>query len=102
MSTVDLAGSEDPGVMVQGFLKFKNNAGFAKCDPKQNGGKRPEQLMNMYLASLSEYRKMAKEDLAYCGPSEDLKVTLGRTFGRTLGAENQPAFAGVSSILAPF
>ncbi|CAE7496056.1 unnamed protein product, partial [Symbiodinium pilosum] len=43
VSTVDLAGSEDPAVMVGGFLRFVNRPGVPECDPAN--GKTPAQLM---------------------------------------------------------
>jgi len=61
VSTVDLAGSEDPAVMVSGFLRFINRPGFPECDQ----GKSPSDMMNMYLSSLASWDKMSGS-LAYC------------------------------------
>lgn len=75
ISTVDLAGSEDPAVMVSGFLRFKTNNGHDEhgellpCN--KDAGKEPHQFMNMYLASLSDYETMAGK-LAYCFELRDV------------------------------
>ncbi|CAK9033355.1 unnamed protein product [Durusdinium trenchii] len=75
ISTVDLAGSEDPAVMVSGFLQFKLNPGVPECDPES--GKQPSDLMNMYLATLSYYDQMAGP-LAYCFDLKDVLMECDR------------------------
>jgi len=74
VSTVDLAGSEDPAVMVSGFLQFKNNEnprGQGLCDPAN--GKMPKELMAKYLASLSSWDLMAGP-LSWCYKLKDVLV----------------------------
>jgi len=82
ISTVDLAGSEDPAVMVSGFLRFKNNDGTDEAgNPlpcSRKSGKQPHDFMNMYLASLSNYEQMAGQ-LAYCFELKDVLVQCDRT-----------------------
>jgi len=74
VSTVDLAGSEDPAVMVSGFLQFKNNEnprGQGLCDPRN--GKMPKELMAKYLASLSSWDLMSGP-LSWCYKLKDVLV----------------------------
>ncbi|CAE7037238.1 unnamed protein product [Symbiodinium natans] len=76
ISTVDLAGSEDPAVMVGGFLRFVNRPGVPECDPAN--GKTPAQLMAKYLANLSSYEQMSSS-LAWCFELKDVLVECDRT-----------------------
>ncbi|CAJ1365115.1 unnamed protein product [Effrenium voratum] len=75
VSTVDLAGSEDPAVMVSGFLRFRLHEGSDACDP--SSGKQPADLMNMYLASLSNYDQMAG-NLSLCFELREVLVDCDR------------------------
>jgi len=74
ITTVDLAGSEDPAVMVGGFMQFKLVPGHPLCDP--NLGKQPHELMARYLANLSSYEEMVA--LSYCIQLKDVLVECDR------------------------
>ncbi|CAE7669051.1 unnamed protein product, partial [Symbiodinium sp. CCMP2456] len=76
VSTVDLAGSEDPAVMVSGFLRFVNREGRPECDPAI--GKTPAQLMAKYLANLSSYEEMSGS-LSWCYELKDVLEECDKT-----------------------
>ncbi|OLQ02904.1 hypothetical protein AK812_SmicGene14198 [Symbiodinium microadriaticum] len=85
VSTVDLAGSEDPAaartslwtrVMVSGFLRFINREGRPECDPAN--GKTPAQLMAKYLANLSSYEEMSGS-LSWCYELKDVLEECDKT-----------------------